>query len=70
MPSVKKHTLNGYFDLLEDNWKEVSANLPSEIYNVDETGVRLDPGAPKIAIPKGIKRHDISHLEGNGKLQW
>ena len=57
MDAVNDETLKGYFDLLEDTLKQNSLqNSPSQIYNVDETGVPLDPKAPKIVVPKGMKK--------------
>ena len=31
-------------------------NCPSQIYNVDKTGVPLNPKSPKIVVPKGMKK--------------
>ena len=57
MDAVNEETLNGYFDLLEDTLKQNDLqNSPSQIYNVDETGVPLDPKAPRIVVPKGMKK--------------
>lgn len=57
MDAVNEETLNDYFDLLEDTLKQNGLqNLPSQIYNVDETGVPLDPKAPKIVVRKGTKK--------------
>ena len=56
MDAVNEETLNDYFDLLEDTLKQNNLqNLPCQIYNVDETGVPLDPRAPKIVVRKGMK---------------
>ena len=57
MDAVNEETLAEYFDLLEDTLKQNDLqNSPSQIYNVDETGIPLDPKAPKILVPKGIKK--------------
>ena len=43
--------------VLEDTLKQHDLqNSPSQIYNVDETGIPLDPKAPKILVCKGIKK--------------
>ena len=57
MDAVNEETLTEYFDLLEDTLKQHDLqNSPSQIYNVDETGIPLDPKAPKILVRKGIKK--------------
>ena len=57
MDAVNKETLTEYFDLLEDTLKQHDLqNSPSQIYNVDETGIPLDPKASKILVRKGIKK--------------
>ena len=47
--TVNEETLNGYFDLIEDNLQ----NSPSHI---SKTGVPLESKAPKLVVPKGIKK--------------
>ena len=50
-------TLNQYYDLLEDTLKENNLmSSPSCVYNVDETGMPLDPKAPKVVAPVGTKK--------------
>jgi hypothetical protein len=57
MDAVNEQTLNQYFDLLEDTLKEHNLlNSPSRIYNVDETGIPLDPRPPNIVTRRGIKK--------------
>ena len=57
MDAVNEETINGYFDLLEDTLKQNDLeNAPSQIYNIDETGVPLYPKAPKIVVPKEMKK--------------
>ena len=44
--AINSETINHYFDLLEDTLKENGLmHSPSQIYNVDESGMPLDPKA-------------------------
>ena len=54
MDAVNDETLKQYYDLLEDTLNLMSS--PSCIYNVDETGIPLDPKAPKVVAPVGMKK--------------
>jgi len=58
MDAVNEETLMSYYQLLEDTLKTNGLkNFPTQIYNVDETGVPLNPKPPKTAVPKGMKKH-------------
>ena len=49
MDAINSETLNHYFDLLEIVLKDNGLmHSPSQIYNVDESGMPLDPKAPNI----------------------
>ena len=55
--AINEENMKKYFDLLEDVYNEFDfKNHPERIYNIDETGVALDPHPPKVAVPKGRKK--------------
>ena len=57
MDAMNSDTLKQYYDLLEDTLKEHNLhNSPSQLYNVDESGIPLDPKAPKVVTVRGIKK--------------
>ena len=57
--------LNHYCDLLEQTLLEHNlADKPNEVFNLDESGMSLDPCPPKIIAVKGIK-HPTSITTGD-----
>jgi len=56
MDTMNEDTLNQYFDLLKDTLKQNNLlNFP-KLYNVDETGIPLDPKTPpRVITVKGTK---------------
>ena len=57
MDAMNEDTINHYFDLLEDTLKEHDLlNSPSQLYNVDESGIPSDLKAPKVVTVKGTKK--------------
>ena len=57
MDAVNKDTVAHYFDLLKKTLEENGLiNSPERIYNIDETGVPLDPKAPNVVAKKGTKK--------------
>ena len=61
MDAMNKDTIDHYFNLLEDTLKEHNLlDAPSQLYNVDESGIPLDPKAPKVVTVKGTKKHDTN----------
>jgi len=53
MGAMNEDTLNQYFDLLEETLKQNNLlNSPMKPYNVDETGIPLDPKTPRIVTVK------------------
>ena len=57
MDAVNRETLNQYFDLLKDALTEHNLlQSPLQIYNVDESGISLDPKAPNVVAKKGTKK--------------
>lgn len=57
MDSVNKESIQHYYDLLESTLKEHNLqDSPGQIYNMDETGIPLDPRAPNIIVKRGQKK--------------
>ena len=57
MDAVNHTVIDGYFNLLKECLDEHSLqNKPAQIYNVDETGMPLDPTPPRVAACKGQKK--------------
>ena len=50
---TRKEVINQYYDLLEDNDLK---DHPAQIYNMDESGMPLDPRPPKVITKQGQKR--------------
>ena len=49
--------LTEYYDLLKTTLETHGLmNLPSRIYNMDESGMPLDHKPPKVVAPKGMKK--------------
>ena len=57
MDAINEQTMKQYFDLLEDTLKEHNLlHNPAQIYNVDESGMPLDPKAPNMVTQRGKKK--------------
>ena len=57
MDAVNEETISDYFALLQTVMqKHGITNSPEQIYNVDESGVPLDPKAPNIVTKTGAKK--------------
>ena len=57
MDAVNGDTMKQYFDLLEDVLTEHNLkDLPSQIYNMDESGMPLDPKALNVVTKRGVKK--------------
>ena len=57
MNAMNTETVKQYFDLLEDTLKELDlVSRPAQVYNVDETGMPLDPKAPNVIAERGAKK--------------
>ena len=65
MNVMNKKMVKHYFDLLDDTLKEFDlVSHPTQIYNVDETGMSLDPRAPNVIARRGVKN---VHYQSSGK---
>ena len=54
--SSQPEVLNQYYTVLEETLeKHELFDKPCQIYNLDETGMPLDPRPPKVVCPKGTK---------------
>ena len=51
-----KETIGSYYDLLETVMKENLLDKPGQLYNVDETGMPLDPPKLRVCAQKGQKK--------------
>ena len=70
MDAVNEDTITHYFDLLKQTLRDNSLiNSPERIYNVDETGVPLDPSAPKVVIRKGTKKDRYRSMGKKGQIK-
>lgn len=57
MDAVNEQTMTAYFDLLKDVFDQLNLkDHPECIYNMDETGIPLEPCPPKIITRKGVKK--------------
>ena len=58
MDAVTSQTIKHYFDLLEKTLKDNNnlLNKPTQIYNVDETGMAYEHRPPKVVTLKGQNR--------------
>ena len=65
MDCVDKVTMKNYFSMLKDTlMKHDLLNSPSQLYNVDETGMPLDHRPPKVVTTRGQKKVR-SRMSGN-----
>ena len=56
MDAMSSENMKAYFDLLSDVYDEFDfGNHPESIYNMDETGVPLEPRPPKVVAKRGQK---------------
>ena len=63
MDAINEDNMRKYFDLLEEVFDELDfKDHPDRIYNMDETGMLLDPHPPKVVAPKGQKKYDTGAL--------
>ena len=63
MDSTNKKTICAYYNLLEETLqKNDLSHSPAHIYNMDETGMPLDPRPPNAVAKRGQKkvRHSVS----------
>ena len=57
MDSTNREAIEQYFDLLEETLKKHDlSDFPAQIYNMDESGVPLDPRPPNVVAEKGQKK--------------
>jgi len=57
MDAISQESISRYFDLLESTIEEYQLeDCPGQIYNMDETGMPLNPRPPNIIAKSGQKR--------------
>ena len=57
MDAINSETISQYFKLLKETLEQNKLmNSPQQIYNVDETGVPLDPKALSVVAATGSKK--------------
>jgi len=65
-----KETIDQYFSLLHDTLSAHDLlNKPSQIYNVDESGIPLNPRPPKVVSAKGRKTKKVQYRSSGRKGQ-
>ena len=68
--AINKETLEQYFSLLEDTLVSNDLlNKPSQLYNVDETGVPFNPRPPKVVTAKGRVTKKVRYRTSGRKGQ-
>ena len=59
MDAINSETISQYFKLLKETLEQNNLmNSPQQIYNVDETGVPLDPMALSVVAATGSKKFE------------
>ena len=57
MDAINSETMDHYFDLLKSTLTDHDLmNAPAQVYNVDESGMPLDPKAPNVVAKTGTKK--------------
>jgi len=70
MDAVNRETMEQYFALLDDTLTTHGLlNKPSQIYNVDETGVPFNPRPPKVVAAKGKETKKVRYRSSGRKGQ-
>ena len=70
MDAVNADNIRGYYALLREVYDEFDfENHPERVYNMDETGVPLDPRPPKVTAAKGQKKVRYCSSGNNPKSQ-
>ena len=70
MDAVNKETIEQYFSLLHDTLSAHGLlNKPSQIYNVNESGMPFNPRPPKVVTAKGRKTKKVRYRSSGGKGQ-
>ena len=70
MDAMNQETIDHYFALLNDTLTEHGLlEKPSHIYNVDESGVPLNPRPPKVVTSKGRSTKKVRYRTSGRKGQ-
>ena len=69
MNVINSETISQYFKLLKETLEQNKLmNSPQQIYNVDETGVPLDPKALSIVAATGSKKVRVRSTGKKGQV--
>ena len=64
MNAMNEENLKNYFDLLDTVLEEKNLKIhPEQIYNMDETGLLLNPRPPKVVALRGQKKVRYQHCQ-------
>ncbi len=70
MDAINRETLDQYFSLLHDTLKTHHLlNKPSQLYNVDESGMPFNPRPPKVVSARGRKTKKVRYRTSGKKGQ-
>ena len=68
MDAINSETISHYFGLLKSTLQDNKLmKAPTQIYNVDESGMPLDPKAPNVVVKTGTKK--VRYRATGGKVQ-
>ena len=66
---TRAEIIQRYFDLLQKTLVQYDLlDKPASIFNMDETGLSLDPVGPKVVSRKGTKHPCLQQLGTNPRL--
>ena len=69
MDTVNVNTINHYYHLLETTLRESYLLISfAQIYNVDESGIPIDPKAPNVVTKTGTKKVRYRSTGRKGKI--
>ncbi len=67
--AVTAENMDKYFELLKSTYDEFNFHdCPESIFNMDKTGMPLNPKPPKVVAKKGQKRYATEPLVKNLRL--
>ena len=70
MDAMSAENMKTYFDLLREVYDKFDFEThPEAIYNMDETGVPLEPRPTKVVAKRGQKKSDVVHQDRRCKSQ-
>ena len=68
--AINEENMRAYFGLLKEVYDELDFEAhPERIYNMDETGVPLNPRPPKVLAKRGKRKYDVTVQVKRPKLR-